>query len=1207
MKTIFEIFIFELYSQFRRGTNYIFFLLLFSISLGLTGLLGSDLQKFLGSEVPLCVNSPYMIYVFTTLLMLFALIGLSGGLFGESATKDFDTNFYPLLVTGGVSEYHYIIGRLLAAWLTAFIIMCSIGAGLFAGSLLPSNVSAHIGNFHLWSYLYPYICYVIPDIIILGTLYFATGLLARRIIWVYIMAIACPVILQIFSIPFEWIGIKGAEAFFDILIPSGQEMEYWTPVEKNTLTVAVSSIVIVNRIVWLSITWVGIMYLIKYFRFSMPSIFETCFRKKSIASEDGREEKKNFDMPVLKLNDGFTGKLIQLWEQTDFEFRYIAGNKWFWVTILAGILLFICSTIGGIDTNYGVPSWPTTGYVTGISWYFTWFLSLFLIFLLGESLWRDRDSAMDSLIDTSVTPDYIFSLARLICVILIQICALFLLIIVSMIYQTISGYFNYEVSLYFTSVFTITLPSMIILMVPVLFIHVLVNNKYMGHFLSLFAFIFIPSLTQFPVINDYTLLIYNYIPLPNYTDMNGYGHYLGPVRWYQLYWTLCAVIIFILTQLFWIRGVTSSFKDRIKLARKRFTGSLRYSFLLSCILFILTGGWIYYNTHILYKTPEQMVEKSMDKAVEKEEMKKYIEKYSHLSSAQPVITGVSGDFSFFPKERRLSANISYSLKNLTSTPVTDVLVNDKAMPRLTDVKVGSSEPAEVSFLPRWTVYHFHLHEALAPGKEISLTFNYDIKPSPGFSQKPGEYELVYNGSRLMSDTFLPHIGFIPYIKDEVNKDDDKKIDDKPVESLPPVIDREEAREHGAMSFDGLFIPFHGTISTDPDQRAFLPGSLKKEWTEGGRNYFKYESDGPMVMQFFVISGKYDVIRETYNDILLEVYYHHSHKYNIHRLIKGMKGAIDFNSSSFSPYPYHQLRIVELPGYWGMAVSTSGTIAFEETMGLLSLIRKDYPGLVDYPFFVTAHETSHQWWGQQLIPARAQGLHIILETLTQYSAITSVEKAYGMVSVSNFLKFEMQKYLGERAVARDVPLSQVKGDKDQYIYYRKGAIVMYTLRDYLGEEVLNNALSKFFHDYKKGHPYPLASDLIDYLRSVTPPDKEYILTDLLETITIWDNKTESATVKKRSDGKYDISLTIKARKNRCDSLGRETPVEMKDLIDVGVTGTDGNFIYLEKKEIKTGINTITVTVDKKPVQAGIDPVYKLIDRIVNDNVITVKTL
>lgn len=1178
--------------------------------------MGSEFQKLLGFEVPLYANSPYMIYVITTLLMVFALIGLSGGLFGVSATKDFDTNFYPLLVTGGVSEYHYILGRLFATWLTALIIMSGIGAGIFAGSILPSNVPAHTGDFRLLSYLHPYIFYIIPDIIILGTVFFTTGLLTRRTIWVYVIAIAFPFILKIFSTPFTWIGLNGAMEFFDILIPSGQETEYWTPVEKNTLPIPVGSMVIANRIFWVSLTCAGIFYLIRYFCFSMPplSLPELTFKKKVIIKkkvampQDASDElKKNFEMPSLKLNYGFTGKLIQLWEQTCFEFRQIAGNKWFWITIFAGILLFIFSTIGGIDTNYGVPAWPTTGHITGITWLFTWLLSLFLVFLLGEILWRERDSAIDSLIDVSVTPDYIFSLAKFISIILIQIAALFLLIIVSIIAQTVSGYFNYEISLYFTYMFTITLPSMIILMIPVLFIHVLINNKYAGHFLSLFLFILIPSLTQMPVINNYTLLLYNYIPLPNYSDMNGYGHYLGPVRWYQLYWILCALIIFILTQLFWVRGVTSGFKERMKLAGKRFTGYLRYCLLLSCLLFIFTGGWIYYNSQILYKTPEQMEETGRDKTMEKEEMKKYLEKYSPFAAFQPVITGVSGDFSVFPGERRISASICYTLKNLTSAPVTDVLVNDKSIPRLTDVKIGSKDRADISFLPGWKIYHFHLPEALAPGEEISLTFNYNIKPSPGFPQKPDDYELVYNGTRLMSDKFLPLIGFMPYIKDELNKDEDEKIDGEYTETLPVVIDEEEARKHGAMSFDGLFIPFHGTISTDSGQTAFLPGSLKKKWTEGERNYFEYESDGPVIMQFFVISGKYDVIREKYKDILLEVYYHHTHKYNIHRLIKGMKTAIDFNSSGFSPYLYHQLRIVELPGYWGMAISTSGTIAFEETMGLLSLIRKDVPGLVDYPFFVTAHETSHQWWGQQLIPARAQGLHIILETLTQYSAITSVEKVYGMASVRNFLKFEMEKYLGERAISRDVPLSQVKGDKDQYIYYRKGAVVMYTLRDYLGEDVLNKALSKFFHDYEHGPPYPLSSDLIDYLRSAAPADKQYILTDLLETITIWDNKTESATVNKRSDGKYDISLTIKARKSRCDSLGRETPVEMKDLIDIGVIGIDGNFIYLEKKEIKTGVNIITVTVDKKPVQAGIDPVYKLIDRIVNDNVIMLKII
>jgi ABC-2 type transport system permease protein len=190
-------------------------------------------------------------------------------------------------------------------------------------------------------------------------------------------------------------------------------------------------------------------------------------------------------------------------------------------------------------------------------------------------------------------------------------------------------------------------------------------------------------------------------------------------------------------------------------------------------------------------------------------------------------------------------------------------------------------------------------------------------------------------------------------------------------------------------------------------------------------------------------------------------------------------------------------------------------------------------------------------------------------------------------------------------SRDVPLVGTAGSQHQHVYYRKGAVVMYALRDYLGEDVLNEALARFLHDFRDGPPYALSSDLLDYLRAATPPDKQYVLADLLDTITLWDNQAVTASATPRADGGYDVTLTVRAHKGRFDSAGNETPLPMNDQIDIGVLDATGSFIYLAKHAIQSGETTITVSVDREPAQAGIDPMYKLIDRQSGDNVVTVQ--
>ena len=58
------------------------------------------------------------------------------------------------------------------------------------------------------------------------------------------------------------------------------------------------------------------------------------------------------------------------------------------------------------------------------------------------------------------------------------------------------------------------------------------------------------------------------------------------------------------------------------------------------------------------------------------------------------------------------------------------------------------------------------------------------------------------------------------------------------------------------------------------------------------------------------------------------------------------------------------------------------------------------------------------------------------------------------------------------------------------------------------------------------------------------------------------------------------------------------------MDVGVLDAEGNTIYLEKHRIETAETTLTLLVDGRPQQAGIDPFVKLIDRIPDNNMVDV---
>jgi ABC-2 type transport system permease protein len=302
-----------------------------------------------------------------------------------------------------------------------------------------------------------------------------------------------------------------------------------------------------------------------------------------------------------------------------------------------------------------------------------------------------------------------------------------------------------------------------------------------------------------------------------------------------------------------------------------------------------------------------------------------------------------------------------------------------------------------------------------------------------------------------------------------------------------------------------------------------------------------------------------------------------------------------------------VRILEFPRYAGFAQAFPNTVPYSESIGFI-LKTTDKDDDLDMPFFVTAHEVGHQWWGHQVVGANMQGATLMSEGLAEYSALTAMEKRYGPSHAKKFLQNELDRYLNGRAneTKREMPLLLV--ENQGYIHYNKGSMALYALRDLIGEDSINAGISRFVRDKAfQPPPYPTAKEFLGYLRAVTPDSVKYALTDLFETITLWDNQVEEATATKRPDGKYVVTLKVKSLKFRADSLGNQTEIPIHDLIDIGVFGPRqpgnvlGKPLSVAKRWVTTRESTIEVVVDERPVKAGIDPYNKLIDRSPRDNV------
>jgi aminopeptidase N len=424
----------------------------------------------------------------------------------------------------------------------------------------------------------------------------------------------------------------------------------------------------------------------------------------------------------------------------------------------------------------------------------------------------------------------------------------------------------------------------------------------------------------------------------------------------------------------------------------------------------------------------------------------------------------------------------------------------------------------------------------------------------------------------------------------------------------PALERncDEHCRNTYLSNNSDWVNVDTVISTSPDQIAVAPGSLEKEWTENGRRYFHYKLDHFSLNFYSFISARYEVAREEWNGVKIEVYYNKEHIWNVPKMLKSIRKSLEYYTTNFGPYAHKEARIIEFPRVARFAQAFPGTMPYSEAIGFIANLSK--PDDIDMVYYVVAHEMGHQWWAHQVVGANMQGATLLSETMAQYSALMVMEHEYGRDTMRKFLEYEMDNYLKNRGreTLKERPLLTVEADQG-YVHYRKGSVVMYYLKERIGEEAVNRALRKMITKFAyQQPPYPTSHELVDAFNGETPEQYRYLIKDLFDDITLFSNRTLSAKSEKMPDGKFRVSIEVESKKFKADDQGNETEVPVNDWIEIGALAKAeknhhyGNVLYRQLVKITGGKQTFQFELAEKPYEAGIDPMQMLIDRVPSDN-------
>lgn len=338
----------------------------------------------------------------------------------------------------------------------------------------------------------------------------------------------------------------------------------------------------------------------------------------------------------------------------------------------------------------------------------------------------------------------------------------------------------------------------------------------------------------------------------------------------------------------------------------------------------------------------------------------------------------------------------------------------------------------------------------------------------------------------------------------------------------------------------------------------------------------------------------------WNEVEIRVYYYPDHAQNIDRMLSSAKASLAYYTEQFGPYPFGHITLVERAGPGGGATADASIIYYGEQYPLMN--PDDSPTGFDLPYYIMAHEVGHQWWGMaRLTPANVEGAGVLIEGLSVYSGMQVLEKSYGEGHLRQYVDYLHSSY----AMPRSLASASLIRANEKFLYYRKGGVALYALSKYIGKDKVNAALRHLLQKQTSGElPLPTTLDLYQELQNVTPDSLNYLLHDLFKENTYWRLKTKQFAAEQTKAGNWEVTLKVEAQKLVVDSTGAEKDVPMNDWLEVGLYEEGKGLedpLYLKMHRIRSGEQTIKVTVPRKPASGGIDPNHLMIDLRLDDNI------
>lgn len=1162
------------------------------ISVSLEG--GSKVKN--NGAIPLALN----VSIMSLLSIFFGAVFVVSGVMRDETHKSLE-----LIHATPVSTFDMTMSRMIGVWIIVSICIIASVVGMLFGQFAPWADKETFGPFNLLYYIQPIFVYVLINALFVSGVFTAVAAITRNKSLVYVSAVGL-LVLYFASAPLS--GDNAPDWLMTMVDPFGanalaKTVEFWPAEEQNTVMSPILGYIGWNRLFWGGL---GLLFFAgSFFRFKRGLVT----RKTKRGDLSALEVRDGINLSPVTPNLSAQHTFSTFWTRLKYEYLSTVKSTAFLVLVGIAVALFGITVYGTYAFNPD-PTLPTSTFMAQIVLGSLAIPTvIIMVFFGGDILWRDRVAGMHEILDATPVKNGALLSAKWAALTLVMLTLIFVGIVFGMVTQFVlsKGVTHVNPMVYLKTgllAFGITFTFQAFL---VMFIQNFAPNRIVGMLAAAAAIVgllfFIGQLPFF-----HPLMDYGSVSPGSLSEMSGYQD-LSRFKWFGLYWGAFALLLALISVWIYRRGLQTGILGRMRRIKDTITPVTGLIAAACVMTFIGSGFYI----HKSYEDGEYRNRKQREKrTVAYEKLVKPLEDVT-----LPKITAVSADVDIMSSRQEAVVKGSYQLVNASDAPIKTVYVNEPSRHaednRRIDIE-GANIITDTDLAKDLKEYSYRIFEfdpPLAPGKSTSMAFEIFYH-----APKLGDGSSIRtNGTFINNFAVMPNIGIQ---KNYMTNPDKRRKYDLPEKEKKADRDNAEARSRHFISANSDYVDFEAKVCTDIGQIPIAPGKLRRTYEENERACRNYKAINPILNFFNFMSADFDVLEDKFEDIDLRIFYHKNHDYNVELMMDATKSALKTFTTTFGPYQYDQVRIMEFP-YASFAQAFAGTIPFSENIGFV----RD-PGSpednesIDLATYVTMHEIGHQWFAHQIVPADTKGFNVLSEGLTENAAMTAYENELGWQKARRLLETRaIQAYLIGRTVDKDDEPPLALAEQQQYLDYNKASWVFWGLKQYIGEDNMQGAIRGFLEEYgSKGAPYPTTKELTDYLKEAAGPDYEQLVVDYWDRITFWDLKFGEDAVKitPNSSGGFTAELDLVIdKKIASEETGKETSVteiddeELSEWVEIGFYDKDpketlgDEWTKLERIRVTQKESKVSFDLKERPNFVLIDPRRLLIERNVKDNI------